>query len=490
MQSDEESEYSYDLNVLSMLAGIKDVGYPSSVNSTPRHAPPPRPPPASLMIMEHQPRKSDMRVSRGSHRTLTSPSPTPNSSKATHRENELQNRVQHLERLLKEAQDKERVSARRAEGALNTAREVARQREAQLNDLDKTKATMSSIGVEKAGLISRINNLQTFLVAEKKARLQAESEAKDLQLQNTLLASQLEASQRGVEDLRTLLVEASEQNANKTESSAEIYEKCLRLQNRLAEVKADLKRALHELEASKIDSERLKSQVLGLQLIIEEMTSCKVMEAAEILRQEEEKEEAHAPPTRKGISSAPSIPICRMKAKTPKLEADEDDDINDLDDQMVEAQMRALSLQRTRRAPLRAAAKSRPGIKDEESKEEDDKQEEKEENTLPSQRSQAPRNPPIRFLPSCPSSLSPRKSPAKVTSRVAKKQSQIALSMPPIEVGPVEEERENFYFAVDGTEDQSELEIEAPGIIPSSSSRADALRLQLRRDLDSDDDEL
>ena len=206
MQSDEESEYSYDLNVLSMLAGMKDVGYPSSVNSTPRHAPPPCPPPASLMIMEQQPRKFDMRVSRGSHRTLTSPSPTPNSRKATHRENELQNRVQHLERLLKEAQDKERVSARRAEGALNTAREVARQREAQLSDLDKTKATMSSVGVEKAGLISRINNLQTFLVAEKKARLQAESEATDLQLQNTLLASQLEASQRGVEDLRTLLV--------------------------------------------------------------------------------------------------------------------------------------------------------------------------------------------------------------------------------------------------------------------------------------------
>ena len=474
-QSDDESEYAYDNRVLTMLSGLKDISYPS-VNSTPRHAPPS----VSQPTLSHQTlSKAKKTATHDSSRALpVGPPHLVNASNPTHREQSLQSRVVHLERLLKEANDKERVSRSRQEGALNSAREATRLATLSRNDLDHTKALMSSIGVERAGLVSRIKNLQLFLVAEKKARQQAESDAEAEKLKSTVLASQLEASQRGVLELRQLLMEAGGNHADKHASAIKLNERCLRLQDRVAKYKDDLAAALHELEAATIENGQLRSQVQGLQLIIEEMTSREVIQAAEALIEEEESRKVKAPPQR--LSSAQPIPVCRMKVKAAVLR---EDDIDELDDQM-EAKMKAI-LQRKRRAPSRAPRsnlKLPDAVCDSESEEETE--EKTEEPAI--EEAQPIRIPPaIRFLPTCPISLSPQKGKSPVKGQAVTTTRQILCSSkPPIEVGPIKVKEDESVGPVGGSGLGSGLD----GPVMCSSSRIETLRHQLRIDLASDDE--
>lgn len=495
--SDDESEYAYDRNVISMLSEMKDaVRYPS-VNSTPRQAPP-RPstslqPRSTEAEKKYHSRKIVTVERHGRPGTMVTPALSHNT---THRERALQSRVQHLERLLKETLDKERVSRARQEGAINSAREAARQREAQKVDLETTKAMMSSIGVEKAGLVSRINNLQNFLVAEKKARQEAESEAASLRLQNSMLSSQLEASHRGIEDLRALLVEAGSLHADKHSSTMEMHERCLKLQDRVAKYKDDLAASLHELQAVKIENGNLMSQVQGLHIIVEEMTNRRVLEATEELNDSEERQANKQPYSKTSApASASPIRICRIKSRVNHLafKKDERDDLDELDDQMV-AQMRELILQRKRRVPSRAFARNKTSTvlsRESESEEEDARSNSKEEEAQSVTNDKVPRIPPaIRFLASCPLSLSPSKSPMKGPTVVVRKQrNQRGLSQPPIEVGPVEQEENKSVVSWLDQDQPVFLELDAhdPAKIPSSS-RAEALRHQLRMDLASDDE--
>ena len=480
MQSEDLSEYANDMRVMEILAGLQLKGTPlssaypmayPSVNSTPRQ---PNHPPIL------QPSSSKGGQGKGgqgcssqgrlvTRRALVIPPLSSNPTKPTHRENMLMDRVKQLEHLLQESQDRERVSRARQEGTLNSARETHKQREAGRIEIERTKAMMSSMGAEKSGLVARISNLQSFLAAEKKVRLEAEAQLTSQRSENELLASQLEASQRMITELRSLLVEAGSLNGDKVKSVQELNERCLRLSDRVAKYKEELAAVRHELEATRIDNERLDHQVKGLHLIITEMNSQHVMQAAEKLMVESE--ESRKPTIPRGgfsITARPPIPVCGIKGKE-KPKEDEGDDIDELFDQME-----GLMAFRARRAPQRNALQKKTDvIVDESECEEEGLLKVEKDPLIAAAAAEVPHirpNPPIRFLSSCPLQSSPKKSKSPLKGKLREK----TRSKPPIQIGPPPNEAyDQFLVHEDKREedDDPEIHFEAGRMVETFTSR-------------------